>query len=84
MVLKLLMYMIVFFLYLYGKLEKKYVIYEDFMIESLICVFIGSFEKVFNCLEELIRNILEEGLVIIYFNVIYFLINMFDDFEMDL
>ena len=54
------------------------------MIESLTRVFIGSFEKAFNCLEESTRNTLEEGLAIIHFNVIYFPINMFDDFEMDL
>ena len=81
---KSLTYTIVFFLYLHGKLEKKYVIHEDPTIESLTRVFIGSFEKAFNCLEESTRNTLEEGLAIIHFNVIYFPINMFDDFEMDL
>ncbi|WP_395589874.1 helix-turn-helix domain-containing protein [Enterococcus faecalis] len=81
---KSLTYTVVFFLYLHGKLEKKYVIHEDPTIESLTRVFIGSFEKAFNCLEESTRNTLEEGLAIIHFNVIYFPLNMFDDFEMDL
>ena len=80
---KSLTYTIVFLVFAWQTRE-KYVIHEDPMIESLTRVFIGSFEKAFNCLEESTRNTLEEGLAIIHFNVIYFPINMFDDFEMDL
>ena len=57
---KSLTYTIVFLVFAWQTRE-KYVIHEDPMIESLTRVFIGSFEKAFNCLEESTRNTLEEG-----------------------
>lgn len=77
-------YCIAFWLYIHGKFGNNHVHpFKDTSINNLNTIFIGSFEKQFNGLNDDLKGRLYEELSIVHFSSVYFPLKMFDDFDMD-
>lgn len=78
-------YSMIFWLYLYGKLEKDCVNLEsNEEINALNQQFISSFEDKFTKLDGTVKKALIEELSKIHFNVLYYPIDIFEQFEMNI
>jgi hypothetical protein len=78
-------YSMIFWLYLHGKLAENCVnIDSNEEINKLNQQFISSFEEKFTELNGTIKKTLQEELSKIHFNVLYYPIDIFEQFEMNI